>query len=792
MIDQRWLPSRPSKDDPGTPTGPKSRADDPSRPAVPVRAVCCSGGGIRSAAFSLGGLQHLNSVPDGDGETWLSNSDLVVAVSGGSYIASAYATVQHGLKDRRPDEPRAFEPGSPEDNRLRTHTRYLIDSSIQFSLSLLGILYGLLLNLLPVFAVTFAVSKFNGWFIGKLGLLRWAPDAKGHTVWSNEIPPGLQLAIAITGGVGVGIYALYRVIDVYRPVHDEVATRFGVASLTVLGLAAFCAALLIGVPWALATLEAAHPEQNGIDHSAQGWTLLGTVSALLGIVQRLLRKKAPQDGNSDPVTGAITQKVASIGKRLFDLIAPWVGVLIIAGLLLLAMLTWSWNVIGVIAPGPGRAAEPLRLDWPWILGAAAVCLAWQYLTDVNGTSLHRFYTSRLATAFAVTRGSRELDPPRLALSQLTEQHDKPALLVCATVNTDVPGVVPTGRGCASFTFSPYRSGISAGTMFRGVQDHDHFDLADRERGDQARRDWENAHAGKPKRSTGTLMMPTDRLEALGGRLTLIDLVGVSGAAVSPAMGRTTRASMRVLFALANIRLGMWLPNPKHVRWQKAAAPHECGNRWQRVFRALAHQGSQPGFRALTQEALGGLSLDGGWVNVTDGGHYENLGLVEALRRGATEVIVLDASGDTPFSLGALAEAVETARADLGVEITLDQPERLAQDGSTGRAHHLAARCTATYLNGVKATIYLCKAAMVDGVPQDLVTWKLDHPDFPNTSTGDQLYGDREFEAYRRLGQAAAEEALALAAPPSARRDLSGPDIRTFDPAPVTLVPEFTD
>ena len=95
------------------------------------------------------------------------------------------------------------------------------------------------------------------------------------------------------------------------------------------------------------------------------------------------------------------------------------------------------------------------------------------------------------------------------------------------MNTDEEGVVPAGRGCAPFTFSSHRIGISSGTMFDGEK------------------------AG----ANDALARPTqDYEEAAGIRLmTLPAAVAVSGAAVSPAMGRMTRAPLRLLLGLANVR-----------------------------------------------------------------------------------------------------------------------------------------------------------------------------------------------------------------------------------------------
>jgi hypothetical protein len=302
--------------------------------------------------------------------------------------------------------------------------------------------------------------------------------------------------------------------------------------------------------------------------------------------------------------------------------------------------------------------------------------------------------------------------------------------VCAAVNTDEEGVVPAGRGCAPFTFSSHRIGISSGTMFDGER------------------------AG----ANDDLMRPTqDYEEAAGIRLmTLPAAVAVSGAAVSPAMGRMTRAPLRLLLGLANVRLGLWLPNPRISGLPPAPLPTEKS-----VWRLVQWQLHQPGMLSLLRELLGRTGLRGRWIYVTDGGHYENLGLVEALRRGATEIIVFDASGDAPHSWSAFGQAVETARADLGVQIDLD-PTPMTPP-SDGRTPTLVVEGSCTYPDGIQARLVLCKLAMPKDVPAswDVAAWASSHKTFPHDSTAQQLYGDREFEAYRRLGELGGERALAL-------------------------------
>ncbi len=126
--------------------------------------------------------------------------------------------------------------------------------------------------------------------------------------------------------------------------------------------------------------------------------------------------------------------------------------------------------------------------------------------------------------------------------------------------------------------------------------------------------------------------------------------------------------------------------------------------------------------------------------------------------------MLDASGDLPDSWSAFGEAMQTARTDLGVEILLDPSTMRAPKDSAGFAPTLAVAGKFRYPNGVLGTVYLCKLAMAATVSWDVHAWGSTHPQFPHDSTAQQLYGDREFEAYRRLGDVAADMALRLMSP----------------------------
>ena len=146
--------------------------------------------------------------------------------------------------------------------------------------------------------------------------------------------------------------------------------------------------------------------------------------------------------------------------------------------------------------------------------------------------------------------------------------------------------------------------------------------------------------------------------------------------------------------------------------------------------------------------------------MTDGGHYENLGLVELLRRGCTEIYCFDASND---NLDALGDAIALARSELGVEIDFeseDDPSHLLPDEKTSLAKTDCVVGQVRFPGGnQRGRLYYARTVMTAGAPEDVVVYHRRDPRFPHDPTVDQLYTDQKFEAYRELGAHASEEAV---------------------------------
>src|ERR1700733_10983780 len=113
-------------------------------------AICCSGGGVRSAAYCLGALQSLDS------GGLLGTAKWIVGVSGGSYIASSRALVAHDLLPGT--VPHAYAPGTPEERNLRDNTRYIAPNGATVLVGVLSLLLGAIVTFVIVAAPLYAFT----------------------------------------------------------------------------------------------------------------------------------------------------------------------------------------------------------------------------------------------------------------------------------------------------------------------------------------------------------------------------------------------------------------------------------------------------------------------------------------------------------------------------------------------------------------------------------------------------------------------------------------------------------
>ncbi len=741
------------------------REPPPCRPLVTptagVTGICCSGGGIRSASFNLGALQVLQE----EGE--LEKARYVSAVSGGCYIAASYASVVSKSDARLlKDGPPVYAPGSPEEQHLRNNSTYLapgLGGKVRLAVRLL---LGLVVNLALIGLAVYLVAVPFGWLIGGLYEQLAGPNAKG----SLEVHGLTWWALGGLVVAGIG-FALPDLICRLRDGAGGFLRWLGTERLRevwayrLLALAALSFLFLVVAPQAILwARDAGDLPLDGVAEALPSGAGTGEGEEV---------KDAAETGTSlfaklnlgailTTVLGAVWAFI--VRRRSFFALAAGA----VAGpLVVISAFLWLANLAATdtgIASGRGLG-----------IALAAALLLWA-ISDLTQWSLHPFYRRRLSSAFFVRRVDQrsveEVDYCEpFSLSDLKEAADFPELIVCAAANVSDAGETPPGRAATPFAFTRETVG---GPLVETVDTPEYERQAERTRRD----------------------------------MTLRAAVAMSGAAVSPAMGKKSIRALGFLMALVNVRLGVWVPNPRRladVRKPRLAPVSRVMARVGRGKRLLnllkgrargqavavrdslvalvGRQRATPIY--LFKEMLGLTKLNDRFLYVTDGGHYDNLGLVELLRRGCTTIYCFDGGGDPSGTFRALGEAVALARGDLQVEIDI-KPDKIAPD----KKSRISAECIAVGTIHYRVTpsgdltanrdeedreagetytgrLVYCRTAVTDDAPWDVKAYHEKSRRFPYHSTMDQLFDDQKFEAYRALGAHAARKAVRALRDPEA-------------------------
>jgi hypothetical protein len=746
----------------------------------PPYGICLSGGGIRSASFGLGVLQQMTKkgMLHGSGKeraTYLS------CVSGGGYIGTALTMLTKGrFKDPAPKAPdgepkglggppevpegqpapimHGFAPTSPEEQYLRNNTRYLTHGwggpiSVFWRLAL-GIVWNT--SILALAVLVFAVPM--GWAYGGIleSLRRHCQTACGPHSFSFPWWPTYIVPIVL-GGIGV----LVGLAWVGRSWPKEGIRRTLLAlSLSFLAAGALWMVVVVVLPigleairWtfslsrqsgAVKTTRVATPLQStvAIGASSIGGVVVSALTALLGA--RAVRQV--ETVTADVPAGVRKKIAAGAWTLLLRLRTPLLNLLatLIAPFSVLAILFLGLHLGSLFVPLTGGSDYGEAAFCAWLGGAVVLALIWAF-ANVTAWSMHPFYRERLSDAFvvkrfsrkgeewsptAVRRGTHWIDADRRPYDypyRISEGQPEnfPELLLCASANVSTYGATPTSAPVSSFVFSQSEIG---GPLV-------------------------GAWSAKTYESALRHNLPASRTVTLPGAMAM------SGAAISPEMGRMTRAPLRFLLTMMNIRLGAWVPNPNRL------AEFAVRRGWRQRLR------TQPRMWYLLREMLGKNNPRSLFLYVTDGGHYENLGLVELIRRRCRYIWCVDASGDKQDTFTTIAGAVALAYSELGIRIDIDPAAQMAPAPTT-----TAERATRGLRPVVKRTfatgtihygdtaaewgrLVVIKAGVPEDAPDDVMNFYQANAAFPSDSTLDQLYTAQRVDAYRSLGAFAADQAL---------------------------------
>lgn len=767
------------------------RAAVTSEPWVEFRSgelvgLALSGGGIRSATFNLGVLQQLHA----DGVLPL--VDYVSTVSGGGYVGGFWSAWLHDQRHRRPPRvltpdvrPAPFAAEPREVRHIREFARFLAPRAGLFDVEawravaavVSGIVPALLIaggvvTLVLVAWITLTFTYASQWML--LGV-RPAPAifvtlvASGLHVllegwWRRGEPHSGRRSVplrsySLWAGVASAAAGAAQMI-----LHTRHATWFEHE------YAVGCAALSGPVHWqALGTATA----YDG------WWTLLGIrtvcasgrafisphlfdfAAAWLSVALALVFVRLVPEGIGNPWPRQVVSAFDRIVMRFLAMASVWTFLALLWHLCV--NVGWTFKMLVPVAvsaaafaasrnwlPHAGRTQPQgwlsrLLVVGPQALAYGTVFLAvggvgaglirvngsdwfsWWVSTAATGTvlvfalfiepdrfGLHGFYRDRLARAFlgarrtdlpGGNRGTEFEDQDDLLLNRL---ETRPLHLVCCAVN-DLSGdrVETLSRGARSATLS--RHGLAVAGCW----------------------------APRPA-------------------VTLASALTASAAAFNSNMGSvSTRLGPVVSFLMSalNLRLGLWDRHP-------AAAVAEF-RRWPGVllFREMFGLTS-----AKSQTAHGTDSELSVWdrdVHLSDGGHFDNLGLYELVRRHCRYVIVSDCGADPSVAFDDLGNAIRRIREDFGVDIQIDiDPLRPA--GESGYSEQHVAIGSIKYSHIDRGILIYLKPALTGDEPQDVRQYRTHNGAFPHESTVDQFYDEAQWESYRRLGQHSAERAFAFA------------------------------
>lgn len=601
--------------------------------------LALSGGGIRSATFSLGVLAALarrNLLPE---------FDYLSTVSGGGY-AGCFLTSLIGRTDLPKDiglrlDQEPFKRTEEESDLLmgvRQRASFLSGGVVERLLLVMRSTYGVFVNVLVLLA---AIAFFAAIELGvRLVLER------------INAPPWLGWGFPFAALILLGVISRRK--------------RLQLKELTRLHLllgAMFC------LPLAWIALEAFH---TGLGR------LAGQFVATLGI---------------DDLSA--TFLVATISIALVGAIST---VYSNARSVAVAALTVALLLLGEQAFFVFFSFQPLETT-VIVLISIGVAIAFLWLVvDVNETSLYRYYRSKLATAF-IYSGPTEARPQ---LSSFEPKFSFYPIINCALNAPGSKAPKMRGRLADVFVFTPLMTGSNL------VGYH-----------------------------------PTKAWEQHNPDLDLAAAMALSGAAVSPQMGLMTTRRGSFWLTLFNARLHAWLKKPDGTEKANPPKPSRC---W--------HRG--PGLRYLVREFMASANERLPYVNISDGGHIENLGVYELLRRRCRYIVAIDGEADSRMTFHALTNLQRLAYIDFGIHIDAELDELRLLESGFSRSHFRF--CKIRYPTGKEEQpweigyLLYVKLSLTGNEGEFLRRYRLDEPTFPHHSTANQFFTETQFEAYRSLGE----------------------------------------
>ena len=584
---------------------------------LPFVGICVSGGGVRSAAFGLGALQSLQRHGKLETAAYLS------AVSGGGYIAGAWTILRthDGAAQVDPSKrtARPLEPESPEVAFIRARLNYLRGPE-GWVIRILQLLGRLVANLVIIGAILVATGIAVGlaYSLGfsffdsppdwqRLDWLHFDDNPKDDpTAWKwLHVLTNLGVA-SLTFAVCLGVASVFDSVQA-STVAPQLRRSIKLALWLAVGLLAFAWV----TPQLIQLVAGDHFES--LWASTVAFVGASGVSGIVGIVATL----KGLTGDAGPSSSRLK---SLLSKAITFLVTTAAAIAVPASALLLYIQ---------VAATTYRSTVLSSTQLAWVI-ALAVALAVLYFflraADPQTWSLHSLYATSLGSCYVMEKTAQgqvgPTDPGSAPFPSWPKAGARtPDLIICASANMNDFGSAASGTDAVPFLFTAEGAGF-AGEL--------------------------------PSAETSSDSAPRTSIPAA---------LTIAASIVGPTMGKYTKRAFASLITSLNLRLGVWLPNPNGKPSTESLSsiktPARQRRRW-KEFKILRSW-------YLVKEYVGSSSSTDPYIYVTDGGHYENLGLMELLRRQCDEIWCIDASGDPWGSAATIASAMRLASAELGVE-----------------------------------------------------------------------------------------------------------------------------
>ena len=718
-----------------------------------------SGGGIRSATVNLGVLQSLAK------KELLAKFDYLSTVSGGGYIGSFLSSLIHHAKGDISHVNQYLNgvPESKQVNFLRQYSHYLTpkiglstDTMAAFAVWITNTLLNqavLISAIASACAIGFILNELAlqlhqnielhtavvGFLIGILAFLLAIRESmqnfQSDEVFDHQTPSTHWRLILATGLFGVILMSLWITsTEVFERLrvqpHDAMSLSpfwlINLAIVLILSLGIIFSIGAAGRGWSIKCFKLNFFVNSYV---REWWARSGGIILYLCLAWfsgYLLVLYIPlyldnwlthHTASSFSAWGIVASISAYMGKasstnginstKIKEKVTaalPWIVIMS-----LITLVSYSVFEISKLLNNSGWTNIQAFMLIATTFSILTLFLAWR--VDINIFSLHYFYRNRLTRAYlGATNPSRNaslftgFDPnDEITFAQCIH---RPLHIVNTSINlTNTKDLAWQQRMAASFSFTPLHTGFEFPNQTGGYRPTTHY--------------------GAP------------RGVALGS------IMSVSGAAASPNSGYHTSPATAFIMTMFNARLGRWCGNPIKNKWQTS--------------------GPAFGLGYLAKELFAKANIDSSYVYLSDGGHFENLGIYELVRRKCKLIIAIDCGQDRHYQFEDLGNAIRKCQIDLSAHIDINicdlHPTVPSAYGDWKNSKKHYAIGNITYADSTQGILLYIKNSLTGNEPTDLINYKLEKPNFPHHSTIDQFFNESQFESYRHLGQHMMAEAL---------------------------------